>query len=315
MSVGKPVGAHRQFVTTARQKLLTVGLVSVAAFILLLMAVSVWLVRPVGLIADFLRLMRSEGALRPARLLRRAWGLLLAAFREWRDTLAGRSYVEEYVQALTHELKSPLPAIRNAGDLLREPVPDEPRQRFAGSIAEQAQRIQDLVDRLLKLASLERRRTLDEPQPVRLSELAERTAAALEPVGRMKGVAIRNEVPVGLAVSGDPSLLQQALANLVQNAVDFSPKGATVKIGGGRASRDVELTVSDDGPGIPEFALDRAFEKFFSLRRPDTGKKSTGLGLSFVREIAQIHRGGATLANRPGGGATAALRLPGHAAR
>jgi two-component system sensor histidine kinase CreC len=271
-------------------------------------------VRPIGLLADFLRLTRTEGAVRPSRLLRRAWSLLQAAFREWRDTLAGRSYVEEYVQALTHELKSPLSAIRGAAELLREPVPDEPRRRFAGNIAEQVQRIQDLVDRLLQLASLEKRRTLDEPQPVRLHDLADGVVASLEPLAHVKGTTLHNRVPEALVVWGDPFLLHQALANLVQNAIDFSPRGAPVEVAATPAGRDVEITVRDRGPGIPDFALDRTFEKFYSLRRPDTGKKSTGLGLSFVREIAQLHRGSAALANHPDGGALATLRLPALAA-
>ncbi len=314
VSVGKPVGAHRLFVATARQKLLTVGLLSVASLLLLLIAVSVWIVRPLGLITDFLRLTRSEGTARPSRLLRRAWGLLQAAFREWRDTLAGRSYAEEYVQALTHELKSPLSAIRGAAELLREPVPDEPRRRFVGNITEQVQRIQDLVDRLLQLASLEKRRTLDEPQAVRLRDLADGVAASLEPIAQVRGVALHNRSPEGLAVWGDPFLLRQALANLVQNAIEFSPRGASVEVVAIPAGRDVEISVRDRGPGIPDFATDRVFEKFYSLRRPDTGKKSTGLGLSFVREIALLHRGEAALANHPDGGAVATLRLPAFAA-
>jgi two-component system sensor histidine kinase CreC len=314
VSVGKPVGAQRVFVATARQKLLTVGLLSVASLLLLLLAVSVWLVRPIGLIADFLRVTRTEGAVRPSRLLRRAWSLLQTAFREWRDTLAGRSYAEEYVQALTHELKSPLSAIRGAAELLREPVPDEPRRRFAGNISEQVQRIQDLVDRLLQLASLEKRRTLDEPQAVRLHDLANGVVASLDPLAQVKGTTLHNRVPEALAVWGDPFLLHQALANLVQNAIDFSPRGAPVEVAAAPAGRDVEVTVRDRGPGIPDFALDRTFEKFYSLRRPDTGKKSTGLGLSFVREIAQLHRGSAALANHPDGGAVATLRLPALAA-
>jgi two-component system sensor histidine kinase CreC len=310
VSVGKPAGAHRQFVITARQKLLTVGALSVASLLLLLLVVSVWVVRPVELMADFLRVTKSEGAVRPSRLLRRAWSLLEAAFREWRDTLAGRSYAEEYVQALTHELKSPLSAIRGAAELLREPVPDEPRRRFAGNIAEQVQRIQDLVDRLLQLASLEKRRTLDEPQAVPLRDLADGVAASLDPVARVKGVTLQMRIPEGLAVWGDPFLLRQALANLVQNAIDFSPHDAPVDVAAVVLDRAVELSVRDRGPGVPDFALGRVFEKFYSLRRPDTGKKSTGLGLSFVREIAQLHRGAAALANHPEGGAVATLRLP-----
>lgn len=314
VSVGKPVGAHRLFVATARQKLLTVGLLSVASLLLLLVAISVWIVRPLGLITDFLRLTRSEGAASPSRLVRRAWGLLQAAFREWRDTLAGRSYAEEYVQALTHELKSPLSAIRGAAELLREPVPDEPRRRFVGNITEQVQRIQDLVDRLLQLASLEKRRTLDEPKPVGLCDLAQAVVASLDPVARVKRVTLQNRVPDTLAIWGDPFLLRQALTNLVQNAIEFSPHGAPVDLAARLLGRDVEISVRDRGPGVPDFALDRVFEKFYSLRRPDTGKKSTGLGLSFVRGIAQLHRGVATLGNHPEGGAVATLRLPAFAA-
>jgi two-component system sensor histidine kinase CreC len=214
------------------------------------------------------------------------------------------------VQALTHELKSPLSAIRGAAELLREPVPDEPRRRFVANIAEQVQRIQDLVDRLLQLASLEKRRTLDEPQPVRLRDLAEGVIASLDPVSQVKGVTLRTSIPEGLAVWGDPFLLRQALANLVQNAIDFSPHGGPVDVAAVALGRTVELSVRDRGPGIPDFALGRVFEKFYSLRRPDTGKKSTGLGLSFVGEIAQLHRGAAALANHPEGGAVATLRLP-----
>ena len=138
--------------------------------------------------------------------------------------------------------------------------------------------------------------------------------ASLDPVAQVKGVPLHNRAPEGLAVWGDPFLLRQALTNLVQNAIDFSPRGAPVEVAAMPAGRDVELSVRDRGPGIPDFALDRVFEKFYSLRRPDTGKKSTGLGLSFVREIAQLHRGAAALANHPEGGAVATLRLPAFAA-
>jgi len=74
--------------------------------------------------------------------------------------------------------------------------------------------------------------------------------------------------------------------------------------------RQVELAVRDRGPGLPEYARDRVFEKFFSLARPDTGKKSTGLGLALVKEVAALHGGSAKLANHPDGGAVATLTLP-----
>ena len=75
-------------------------------------------------------------------------------------------------------------------------------------------------------------------------------------------------------------------------------------------NRSYEVGIRDHGPGLPDYALDRVFEKFYSLRRPDSGKKGTGLGLSFVKEIAELHRGSVGLRNHPDGGAVATLTLP-----
>ncbi|MEN6585737.1 MAG: two-component system sensor histidine kinase CreC [Sulfuricella sp.] len=310
VSVGKAVASQGLRVESARQKLLYVGLITVAAFIVLLLVLSVWLVRPFGLSADLLRVLRQEGLRHPGRLLGRLSTLLSAAFRDMRDALAGNSYTEEYVQTLTHELKSPLAAIRGAAELLREDMPEAQRQRFSANIAEQVQRLQDLADRLLELSSLEKHRTLEDVQPVDIAALASQAAAALEHAARRREVSLLVTVPDNIRVEGDPFLLHQALANLLANAVDFSPPGATVELGAAMSGRRVELTVRDRGPGVPDYALDRVFEKFYSLRRPDSGRKSTGLGLAFVREIAHLHGGEAFLANHPEGGATATLSLP-----
>ncbi len=109
---------------------------------------------------------------------------------------------------------------------------------------------------------------------------------------------------------GDAFLLQRALANLVDNAIDFSPRASRITIEVNAHGRSCDLVVRDRGPGIPDFAEGKVFEKFYSLARPATAKKSTGLGLSFVKEIADLHRGRATLKNQPGGGAVATLSLP-----
>lgn len=309
VSVGKPVASQGLRVESARQKLIYVGLITLAAFVFLLLVVSVWLVRPFGLSADLLRVVRQEGLRHPGRLLGRLSTVISAAFRDMRDALAGNSYTEEYVQTLTHELKSPLAAIRGAAELLREDMPEAQRQRFSINIAEQVQRLQDLADRLLELSSLEKHRTLEDVQPVEIRALAEQAAAALEHAARRREVSLHVTVPDNIRVEGDPFLLHQALANLLANAVDFSPPGAAVELDAAMSGRRVELTVRDHGPGVPDYAMDRVFEKFYSLRRPDSGRKSTGLGLAFVREIAHLHGGEAHLVNHPEGGVTATLSL------
>ena len=115
-------------------------------------------------------------------------------------------------------------------------------------------------------------------------------------------------------VEGDAFLLRRALANLVDNAVDFSPSGGVVTLGLQRRGRSVDLVVQDHGPGIPDYAEDKVFEKFYSLARPGSRKKSTGLGLPFVKEIAELHLGRVTLKNAAGdgavSGAVATISLP-----
>ena len=304
VAVGKPISAFSPFIANAREKLLIVGLIAVFAFALLLLIATVWLVRPFGLVTDVWRSLRThrDGA--------GVVQLLRAAFADMRDALAGRSYVDEYVAALTHEIKSPLAAIRGAAELLREPLPEDARLRFTGNIAEQVVRAQDLVDRMLELSSLERRRSPPPREPVSLAQIADAVRDELTPVATLRAVEIFIDIDPALTVGGDRFLLQRALSNLVLNAIEFSAPEGTVTIDARDIRDRVEITVRDHGSGLPDFARDRVFEKFFSLARPDTGKKGTGLGLAFVREVALLHGGDARLANHPQGGVIATIALP-----
>ena len=311
VSVGKPVQSFGQFIDAARRKTLLVGATSVVAVLLLVVILSVWLVRPFGVIADYVRYVRAQRSFSLPRLGRRALGAIGAAYDEMRDALAGRNYVADYVQTLTHEVKSPLSAIRGAAELLQENMPEADRARFIGNIVRETQRIQELVDRMMELTALESRRSLDATAPVALKSLLHELAASAQPAAEARGLHV--VVAEGLAdatVEADAFLLQQALSNLIANAVDFSPPGGTVTLALARHRRMVDVTVRDHGPGIPDYAGDKVFEKFYSLARPHTRKKSTGLGLPFVKEIAELHEGRVTLSNAPGGGALATLSLP-----
>ncbi len=111
-------------------------------------------------------------------------------------------------------------------------------------------------------------------------------------------------------VRGDAFVLQTALNNLVQNAIDFSPENSAVSIGLKVMDDRAFFIVEDEGPGMPDYAVDRVFERFYSLPRPTNGKKSSGLGLCFVKEAALLHGGSAELENRDGGkGARAVFQL------
>jgi two-component system, OmpR family, sensor histidine kinase CreC len=304
VSVGKPVAAFSPFVANARQKLFIAGGIAVASFALLLLMVTVWLVRPFGLVTDLWRVVRSRQGgvgrvLNPFRV----------AFNDMRDALAGRSYVDEYVATLTHEIKSPLAAIRGAAELLREPVPEDARIRFTRNIEEQVARAQDLVDRMLELSSLERRGVLGQREPVPVAAIADAVRNELSTVAAQRNVELFIDVDPSLVARGDPFLLQRALSNLVLNAIDFAPRESAVTVDASAVRGRVDITVRDRGPGIPGYATGRLFEKFYSTPRPG-GRKGTGLGLAFVREVAQLHGGGARLVNHPEGGAIATLSIP-----
>ena len=111
-----------------------------------------------------------------------------------------------------------------------------------------------------------------------------------------------------LCVEGDAELLEQALGNLLDNAIDFTPEGGAVQLAAHEGDKQIHFTATDSGSGIPDYALTRIFERFYSLPR-DNGLKSSGLGLAFVQEVARLHQGEVTLRNRDEGGVMATLIL------
>jgi two-component system, OmpR family, sensor histidine kinase CreC len=314
VGVGRPLATVVDGVTHARWRLvfwagaIALGMVAVGWW------VSARLVRSLERLTEHARAVR-DGRVSQAPISRaREIAELARAFEEMRDALEGRQHVERYTQVLAHEVKAPLAAIRGAAELLDEAMPEVQRAKFLANIRAESARIQQIIERLLELSSLEARKQLTQVEPLQVSILAEEAASVMRGAFAAAGVEVRVVAEDGAAratVRGERVLLREALVNLLQNALDFSPRGSDVMLRVGAAGADgrVEFAVEDRGPGVPDYALGRVFERFYSLPRPGTDRKSTGLGLALVREIAHLHGGEATLANRDGGGARAVLRL------
>jgi two-component system sensor histidine kinase CreC len=163
------------------------------------------------------------------------------------------------------------------------------------------------VDHLLQLASLEAAGRLKQPQALSLTELLAGELQALAPQLGARRVTPVATLPQA-TVAGDAFLLRQALRNILQNAIDFTAADGAITLQLQPVDRSWQLHIANDGPPVPDYALPRLFERFYSLPRPH-GPKSSGLGLALTRTIVQLHGGDITLANQPPG-VCVTLQLP-----
>lgn len=225
--------------------------------------------------------------------------------------LEAKQYVENYVQILTHELKSPISAILGSTEILEGAPESDVQTKFTRNIGSEARRMQILVETILKVSQLELENQI-EKKPVLISSLIEQVQEALaHPLF---------EAQVSLEVQDESQLLQsqiqvdqmliiQALVNIILNAIQYSPEGAQVVLTLSSQEGRVLWSVRDQGPGIPDYALLQIFNKFYSLKKPRTGQKGTGLGLPFVQEVMRLHQGEVSVQNHPKGGVEVRLKF------
>jgi len=312
LTVSRPETAMAPFADESRALLLKTGAVT-GIFVALLGAMWVyWLLSPIRNLTNHARDI-ANGDLSYLPITGQAeLKSLSRAIENMRYELEGKHYVENYVQALTHELKSPLAAIRGAAELIHdeENMPEEQRKRFLNNILAESGRSEELIRRLVQLAALESQNILSEREPIDLAAMVLDELKTLAPAIETKKLIIeRNGFESDSAVvTGDPLMLHIAIRNLLNNAIDFSPSEGVINITC-FASEDGLLTISitDEGPGIPDYALDKLFDRFYSLKNQETGRKGSGIGLCFVKEAVELHGGTATLRNRPGNRGTEAI--------
>ncbi|MBN3004328.1 two-component system sensor histidine kinase CreC [Chromobacterium alkanivorans] len=307
LTVSKPNVTMEPVIRRSERKIMLAGGALLGAALLIGAVMVWWINRSIRRLVGYAEAVAAGQPANLPRLGSPELDSLGQAVEAMRRKLEGKAYVEGYVHTLSHELKSPLAAIRGAGELLREDPPPETRRRFVDNILAQSLRMQQLIERLLWQARVESRLRPD-AQALDWTALIEETADGKALAAARRGVGmVRRLAPASL--NGDRLLLAQALSNLLDNALEFSPPGGVIELDGAPEEGGYLLRVRDHGPGVPDYALERVFERFYSLPRPDSGK-STGLGLSLVREVAQLHGGRAELFNHADGGAEARLWLP-----
>ena len=221
--------------------------------------------------------------------------------------------VEEYINTLAHELRTPITGVRLAAENLKTDMSEGERSDFIRGILDSNKHMDRLVTRLLDLSKVERRESLSKLISINVKIVVMSVVKKTSRAGIIakKNITIKYEISDDIKVKAEGLLFEQAIANIINNAIDFSPNSGTITIKATQTNSAVNIVVLDEGPGIPIQVMSKLFTRFFSVSRPDTGKRSTGLGLRFVKKIMQLHGGEITLNNRfLQSGAEAKLRFP-----
>lgn len=295
LSVGKPKINVTQLILTARRDLVwAVAGIALSALLTVTM-LYLWISRPLYQVAQFAKHIAKGETMATPDLGNNEIGSVAQAIAAMRQALDGKQYIEQYTQTLAHELKSPLTSIKASAELLLEDMPTEQRQRFIANIQTENERALKLIQRLLELAAVENRQGIIDKTLFPIDKLITEITTALQAALLQKHLVIDFNGDTNSALGGERFLVKQALFNLVENAIAFSPPEGHVTLNVRTEAKQIRISVHDQGPGIPDYAKDRLFERFYSLPRPDTHKRSSGLGLSFVKEVMELHHGSVTL--------------------
>ncbi|WP_406319832.1 ATP-binding protein [Streptosporangium sp. NBC_01639] len=221
----------------------------------------------------------------------------------------------DFVANVSHELKTPVGALSLLAETIQDAADDpEAVTRFAGRMQHEAARLTYLVQDLITLSRIQGAEPIPTPGPVPIDEAVHEAIDRCNTTAAAKDITLVAGGAEGLQIWGDDELLVTALRNLIDNAVAYSPEHTRVVVSArpaGPHTESVEISVSDQGIGIPENAQERIFERFFRVdaaRSRATG--GTGLGLAIVKHVAAAHNGAVTVWSKEGSGSTFTLRLP-----
>ena len=211
---------------------------------------------------------------------------------------------------VSHDLRTPLTRLRGTAELALAAPPDLDRYREAlGDCVEESDRVLVMLNTLMDIAEAESGTLQLRREPVHLADVVTRAVELYRDVAEARGVTLTVDAQADVVVTADRTRLEQVAANLIDNAVKYTPAGGRVDVDARRERSDAVIRVRDTGPGVPAEELPRIFDRLF---RGDASRaeRGLGLGLSLVKAVVEAHGGTVDVMSEPGKGSTFTVRLP-----
>jgi two-component system sensor histidine kinase SenX3 len=239
-------------------------------------------------------------------------GLVLVLADDQTESRRVEAVRRDFVANVSHELKTPVGALALLAEATEEAADDpEAVSRFAGRMRQEAARLTVLVRDLITLTRIQSAEPVTDAKPVAIASVITEAIDRCRTTANKQGITLASAGDQGLSVLGDEDMLVTALRNLIENAIAYSPERTRVVVSTLRSGKKAEVSVADQGIGIPERDLERIFERFYRVdpaRSRATG--GTGLGLAIVKHVMAAHGGKVKVWSKEGAGSTFTLRLP-----
>ncbi len=222
------------------------------------------------------------------------------------------SMKSEFVSNISHELRTPIASIVGFSETIASDpnMPEEMKQEFNMIILNEGKRLAKLINDVLDISRMETGRMILNKSKVNLNKLLKDVITHEKAAAEEKGLIITLETPPEEIIAEiDEERFSQALQALMENAIKFSSKNGRIKVILNNLYREVEIIISDTGVGIPEKDLPYLFQKFYRVNRPDSDLPGAGMGLVFVKQIVDLHKGLINIQSEPNKGTTILIKL------
>lgn len=285
VSVGKPTQTLIPYINKSTDEIIKIILTIMAITLATATLMAWWLRHSIDSVNRYTKGLASTAP--PHFYLGRELNELMASIHAMKDTIENKAYVSEYVHTLTHELKSPLTAIRASSEILTDELTLAEREQFTGIILSQTDKLTALVDRLLTLAKIEQPTFKLTMREVELDALIQTCLNQQSATLKQLGKTVQFDKS-GIRIRADEFWLTQAVQNVIDNAIYYGKSAIAVETS--QTETDTFIHIKNDSDTLDDFIIKRAFERYFSMGNSHR-QKSTGLGLTLVKQVIELHGG------------------------